>query len=369
MAFNIIQKAVRYTKQVQDVGLFGTMVKSRWFLAFAGSPLYYVMLPLIGILMTVLAIMDGYNLAKDPNRNFDKWFGFIVSVISAACASVSLYGAVIATYLGVSFVAGPWIFFSSLIVASVHQLVMLGIHLFRAYNLPNNSPQHRHNIEAAINNILVISLLVAALGAVTLVMLFPIAPVIASVFASAVVVLTVLDVVWQIAPENWRLLVKEFILGKPELVLQTISHGPLKYDIKLEVEPMDVHKLIAANHTSFFSTTDYGATISTLAIGKDEQFLQEVIGAKLKVLAESPNAASTKNTQKAGFLNDLLTHVKHQQTISKPDLLKKYPLALQDFWADKGDVEQILDAAVVMQKRHVEHNFERVARAEQSLAQ
>ncbi|MGL5742058.1 MAG: hypothetical protein ACRCXC_05670 [Legionella sp.] len=92
------------------MALFATMIKVEWATAFSASPLYYVMLPFIGLLLTLSALINGYHLAKASNRNFDLWFLFVASVVCAALASVSLYGSAIAMALGFSFAAGPCFF-------------------------------------------------------------------------------------------------------------------------------------------------------------------------------------------------------------------------------------------------------------------
>ena len=347
---SLTEKAVRYTKQIQDIGLFATMTNSRWFIAFGGSPLYYVMLPFIGILMTILAVFNGYKLTKADNQNFDKWLSFAVDVISALGASFSLYGAAIATYLGVSFVAGPWVFFSCLLLATTQQAIMLAINLKRAFDSPVQSAQRMHHIQAAINNTYIIALVLAALGAVFFVMLFPIASTLGSVCATTVVALNVADLLWNITPRNWRLLLKNYLsLGKPALDITksaAVQEKPREHPAVIPIA--------ALHQNHFFRKSDYSAQMHLGSYEENKSFLLSVISKKLELLANSSQKEREKNTQKSAFLKSVSTDLTNNRNFSKQNLLKQYPLALQSFWAEKGEVEQIMDASLVLLHRYQE---------------
>lgn len=221
MSVNEVQKAVLYTKEIQDIGLFAAMADSRFFLAFSASPLYFIMLPMIGLLISVLALINGYQLVKANNRTIDKWSQFLISSVCAVLASVSLYGAVVATALGLTFVAGPWLFFSSLLIASGHQLFMLGLNGYRAYECPQGSAQRMHYFQSTLNGLFILGLLSAVLGAVIFVMLLPIAPYVATACALTAAAFTVMNILWRLIPYNWKQTIKEHMnLGKPELLIQ-----------------------------------------------------------------------------------------------------------------------------------------------------
>ena len=133
MAVRMFEKAVLNIKEVHDVGLFGAMIDSRLFALFGSSPFYFVMLPFVGLLLLVLATIQGYHLFKASNKHIDQWLGFLSLSVGAACANVSLTGAVIAKILGVSFLAGPWVFLGGMILACLHQSVMLGLNIYRVF--------------------------------------------------------------------------------------------------------------------------------------------------------------------------------------------------------------------------------------------
>lgn len=83
MLANEFHKAITYIRETQEVALFSTMADTRWYSAFGGSPLFFIMLPFIGILLTLNALMNAYKLIQASNKNLDKWFNLI---ISATCA-------------------------------------------------------------------------------------------------------------------------------------------------------------------------------------------------------------------------------------------------------------------------------------------
>ncbi len=365
MAVRMFEKAVLYIKETQEIGLFGVMVDSRWFAAFSGSPFYYVMLPFIGILLTALTVINGYQLATAENQNFDKWSVFFVSVVGATLASVSLYGGVIATLLGSTFAAGPWFFLASVVLAGMHQAVMLGINLYRAYESLNGSSQGMHHLQAALNNAFLISLLAAISGAVTFVMLTPVAPVLGSCCAFAAVALTGASILWRITPYNWKQAIKNFFyLGKVDLVLN-------EEQIQLSIKPYNTSfvedSLKSNTQYRLFTKFDYKAAIKTMNFAAANQYITEVLTQKIDTLCAHTTAKNDVNIQKIEFLLDLSTQLEAQNLISKADLLEKYPLAFQSFWAEKGDVEQIFDAVLALQARRKETQFYDVYGQEESV--
>lgn len=348
MAIGMLQKAVSYIKDLQDVGLFGVMADSRLFAAFGGSPFFYVMLPFIAILLTVLAIINGYQLLFAENKNLDKWLGFIVSGICAVCASVSLYGAVISTALGITFAAGPWFFFSSVVLAAVHQGFMLGINAYRAFESLAGTSQRVHYIQAAISNAYLLGLLTTIAGAVTFVMLTPVAPVLGSVCAITTVGLIILNGLWRITPYNWKLSIKGFFhLGKPEIMNEE--------QLNLVVRPMinaNLQNTIIHSTHRLFTQCDYSAVIKSLELNVANQYIKNIIARKIEFYNADSTPKCEKNIQKADLLLQLSTQLDEKSLISKNDLLKRYPLAFQSFWTEKGEVEQIFDAVMVLLEKY-----------------
>ncbi len=344
MSVRWIQRSVQYIKEIQDVGFFALMADSRIFMFFTGTPLYYVMLPFMGFLLTVSALTNGYFLSKANNKNLDQWFGFIISAVCAALASISLYGGAISTAYGLSFVAGPWFFFSSVLVAAFHQLAMLGLNGYRAYESPQGSVQRMHYIQAVLNNLFTLGLLTAVVGAVAFVMLFPIAPAVGSAFALTAVALTLLNILWRFIPHNWKLSIKGlFYLGKPEPIPQEQST-----ESSALVSTLDNGLQHDEQYQRLFTRCDYSAEVRAMELATGEAFLQKIITRKIAVLQDPSVPETEKNCQKAAFLADISSALTHHSRMNKKELLRTYPLAFQSFWAEKGEVEQLFDAAMVL---------------------
>lgn len=343
MSVGVVQRSVLYIKEIQDVGLFAVMADSRLFLAFAASPLYYIMLPMIGLLITVLALINGYHLANASNRNFDKWSQFIVSGICAVCASVALYGGALTTFLGLTFAAGPWFFLSSVLVAFTHQALMLGLNIYRAYESLEDSSQRMHYIQASLNNLFNLGLIVSIIGAVIFVMLLPIAPYVAAAFAISAAILTAANIAWRLAPYNWKQAIKGYLnLGKQEIIQQEQAHQ-LSEAIEKSVPAFNQND----THPRLFTRCDYSVQIKTFTADIGEIYLQRIINNKIATL----NDQTEKSIQKAGLLSKLSSTLSSRTVITKNQLSDEYPLAFQSFWTEKGDVEQIVDAAMILQDK------------------
>lgn len=353
MLIRWIQRAVLHIKEIQDAGLFALMADSRIFIAFNGSPLYFVMLPFLGFLLTVMAVINGYYLAKSANKNFDKWFGFITSAICALLASISLYGAALATAYEFSFAAGPWFFLSSVVLVSLHQMVMLGLNSYRAYESLKGSVQRMHYIQAIINNLFNLGLAAAITGSIFFVMLFPVAPVLGSAFALTAVALTLLNMAWRLLPSNWKQMIKNILfLGKPE----SLAHEETTQCPEL-ISNLDKPLTGEEGYTRIFTRHDYSAEVKILGLIRGEEYLQNTITRKIASLSKSSLPETDQNQQKLGFLNEIAYSLSQHVKIRKGDLLHKYPLAFQSFWTEKSDAEHIYDAAKILIAQYEEYTL------------
>ncbi|MCE0723428.1 MULTISPECIES: hypothetical protein [Legionella] len=342
------QRAITYLREAQEIALFTTLADARLSAIFRTSPLFYITLPFIGLLLTVNALINGYRLAKANNRNFDRWFLFGTSAVCALLASIALYGAAISMALGYSFAAAPWFFTSSLIVAWGHQLVMFGLNLYRALESPPNSIHRMHYIQAALGNLFAMTLLTFALGAVVFTLLFPIAPAVGTLFALTAVLFTGLDILWSVVPHALKRTVKGwFHLSKPDVIQDAIANQEENLKVKNFKEEEPNHP----KHHRIFTCCDYSAVIRTMAIDAIKPYLLGLIQWKLQILRQKADLEDEKIKDKISLLTTLLNVIETSQKISKKDVLVKYPLAFQSFWSEKGEVEQIFDAVIVSKNR------------------
>lgn len=340
-----LQKAITYIRETQEIALFITMADTRLSAMFRISPLFYITLPFIGFLLTVNAIINGYKLAKASNRNFDQWSLFLTSAVCAVLASISLYGAALSKLFSFSFAAGPWFFFSSLALSLGHQLVMLALNSYRAYESPQNSTQRMHYVQAAFNNLFVISFLAAALGAVVFALLFPIVPALGTVFSLAAVVFTGVDILWRMIPHEIKKSIKGwFYLSKPNVIQDAIANQ------EETLIPQDSNEMEPRHHR-LFTCCDYSALIRTMALEEAKPYLLKLIRQKLIRLAHNQDSQNETIKDKIYLLTAMSKVIQSSEDISKKDVLTKFPLAFQHFWAEKGEVEQLFDAVLVFRNR------------------
>lgn len=341
MFLNLFKKSVATIKDFHDLALFSIMSDEDLFFIFNGSPLYFAMLPMIGLLSTVMVLVNGFELSKANNKNFDRWFAFIVSALCATLASISLYGAVIASYYELSFAMGPWFFLASVSVAFAHQLTLLGLNCYRAYESLSNSAQRMHYLQAAFNNLYHLGIITAVAGALTFVMITPIAPALGSACALVAAGMTVVNLLWKALPAVWRDNIKaHFDLDKPQFDKKMVYVFPpnLSADKKLstEVEPQ---------HSRMFTKRDLVAEIEDKSLEEGRAALQQFIQEKIRRYDSYPLPHSEKNSQKKALLIELSSFLESDCSFSRKALLKSYPLAFQSFWVETGEVEAIVDAA------------------------
>jgi hypothetical protein len=342
------QKIVTYLREAQEVALFATMTNSRWFAAFGASPLFFIVLPFISLLLTINAMINGYHLAKASNKNLDHWFGFITSAVCAALASVSLYGAALSVLVGFSFAIGPWFFFSSLMVAFTHQMTMMGINFYRVYEMLSGSTQRMHYVQAALNNLFNLGFLTAAAGSVVFVLLFPtMAPASGVGFAVTAVTFTLLDMLWRIIPHNLKIAIKGYLnLAKPGA-----EQEPLDKPLAANTEfSMKKDQDLNPNHHRLFSCFEYSSVVHKMGIKEAQDYLNLIITNKIDSYGVETPRHDSKIKDKLAALAKLHTALFHKD-VFLDDILEENPLAFQSFWAGKGDVEQIFDAVRVYQNK------------------
>lgn len=349
MLSTMFKKAILYVKEVQDLGLFAAMANSQIYQLLIASSLYFVMLPFLGLLMTVLTLIDAYRLAKASNQNFDKWSSFIISSICTVCASVSLYGTAASLIWGFSFAAGPWLFLSSLLVGLSQQLFMLGLSVYRAYESARDPVQRLHYIQAVWQHAFITGLVIAITGAVVFLLLTPAAPLIGSISACTAIALTGMNMLWRVIPYHWKQAIKgQLNLGKPQVTEQPLVIDNLQLDDHLNVDANKEN----ASHQRMFSHCDYSAEVRIRDLVSAQHYLREIIVHKIERLNLA--VLNEKNGHKKSSLSDILWLLDEHDPISKNVLLKQYPQAFQSFWAEKGDVEQIVDAVLIFQDRYRE---------------
>lgn len=347
MSVSVVQKGLFYLKEVQEVVLFGVMVDARLFAMFASSALYYVMFPFLGFIFTAFAFINLYQLVQSKNRHFDLYFNFIVSAIQAFCAGTSLYGGVIAALLGTTFALGPIFFQASITFGVVHQGIMLGLNLVRAYQSPKDSALRKHYLQAAMNNLFILALLGILTGTVVFCILAPVSPYLAAGFALATVALTLVTMGWRLAPNSYKQQFKSAIgLGKPKVVLdardETIDFG---FGNVASIKPVEF-----LPHAKLFVAPDY-----TEIVKRKPTYMQKkdcVLDLIDRKIEELSTASGDKAHKKTSFLKCLKRHIEEGRLQKSSYYYERFSGdAFHSFLREKSDTGRILDAAMMLYPR------------------
>lgn len=347
MILDIIQKAVLYLKEMLEFGLYGVMADSRLLALFNSSPLFYVMFPLMGFLLGISALINGYRLFRSSNKNFDKWFECMITGICAVLANTSLLGTIIASALGSTFIMGPWLFLGGILLAMVHQVLMATLNTYRAFESPEGSNQRKHYIQAALYHVFISGLLLAISGAVVFALIFPAAlPALATVFAVTAALLIAVNALWRMTPYKWKLAIKGcFALGKTQLEDAQLSDSYANLKQK-----KDSREHIPPVHNRLFTVIDYSTQIQLMDEEGGRDYLKNIIDIKIKKLSLNNLNKNDKTDQKLAVLLHLKQVISQGDAIvTRKELLTRYPLAFQSFWNDKGDIEHIFNACGVLQ--------------------
>ncbi|MDI1351733.1 MAG: hypothetical protein PSV35_03035, partial [bacterium] len=185
-------------------------------------------------------------------------------------------------------------------------------------------------------------------GAVVFVMLTPIAPAVGSAFALTAVVLTGVNLLWRMIPYNWKQAIKHALhLGKPQLIENT------HLDDALEAQNDYAAEVSVGTYHRIFSQCDHSAEIKIRDLPAGINYLHHIINKKIDNFNKKPIPHSEINIQKEELLSILRLSIDKPDPLSKRHLLEQYPLAFQSFWADKGEVEHIYDAVVVLKSKYL----------------
>lgn len=255
-------------KDSQLLIFFMCVCNAQWLSAFNASPLSVVVNMLIATPLLVLAVTQLYALYKEKNRSLELWLNTIGLLIAAIASNIAIYSMTLTAWAGLSFAAGPWIFFGTMMLGVVQQISLFVVHAVKAYQAPENSVLRRHHQQAMFEHARMLALAGTSLIAVVFAMFTPAAPVVATVFAALTVSLLVASIVWSLLPHERKLQVKAFFgFEKPcqedEQPEDTVKLVPLSPRPEATPEPGTGHGL------SIWSTSPTPET----AKGKDDSTL------------------------------------------------------------------------------------------------
>jgi hypothetical protein len=349
MSLKTVRHRLLYVKDSLQGTIYAALSKASWLTAL-GPLLALAIRPLLGITLTTLAFLQLWTFSQTGNKNFDGWFANVSSLTGALLNNVAAFGGFIARVSGVVFVAAPWFFVAGFSVGALYQLMMSGLNLRRAYEAPAQSHQRQHYLQAAGFNLITGLQLASCATAIVLFNAFPAFGLLVTALALTVVAINLGNCIWRFMSSETKKEIKNAIgIGKPE---QDLSHK----SVKVLDKPLEE---LQARHTArLFTTCDHCAIVKEMSIPEGKKYLDSYLTKKLFELSQ--RQSSEKNQQKIAVLEQLkMVVAENHHTPDKGKLHKKYPRVVENFWCEKSDTDQLIDAVIYYsqsvkdhQKRH-----------------
>jgi hypothetical protein len=336
MSIKTVRHRLLYLKDSLQGTIYAALSKTSWLTAL--SPiLALVVRPLLGMTLTTLALLQLWTFSHTGNKNLDGWMTTVGSLAGAGLNNVAAFGGFIARVTGTVFVVAPWFFVAGFGVGALYQLVMAGVNLRRAYEAPTQSHQRQHYLQGAGYNLITGLQLASCATAIVLFNAFPAFGLLVTAFALTVVAINLGNCIWRFLSSETKKEIKNAIgIGKPE---KDLSHESVTLlDKSNEAEQL--------RHTRrLFTTCDHCAVIKEMNISESKIYLDSYITKKINELVR--RAPSEKNQQKITVLEQL-RHivVEDHHAPDKGKMHKKYPRVVENFWCEKSDTDQLIDAVI-----------------------
>lgn len=340
MSIKTVRHRLLYLKDSLQGTIYTALSKASWFTAL--TPLLaFAIRPMLSITLTTLALLQLWNFSHTGNKNLDSWMTTVGSLTGALLNNVAAFGGFIARVTGTVFVAAPWFFIAGFGVGALYQLIMACVNVRRAYEAPAQSIQRQHYLQGAGYNLITALQLASCATAIVLFNVFPGLGLLVTAFALTVVAINLGNCIWRFLSSNTKKNIKNAIgIGKPE---KDMSHEAVKL---LDVSCAEQQ---SRHTTRLFTTCDHSALIKEMSLPEGKDYLYSYITKKLKELTQrEPNE---KSLQKIKILEQLKQSITHNHHVpDKGKLHKKYPLVAENFWCEKSDTDQLIDAVTYYNK-------------------
>lgn len=335
MSIKTIRHRLLYLKDGLQGLIYVALAKKSWFIS-ATPVLAFIIRPLLGITLTTLALLQLWNFSSYvANKNLDIWMSSVGALTSALLNNVAAFGGLIARATGTVFTAGPWFFVAGFAVGALYQLIMAGVNGRRAYESPTSSNQRQHYVQGAGYNIITAFQLASCASAIVLFNVLPAFTGLITAVALTVVVINTANSLWRFLSSDIKKDIKNGIgIGKPEQESSQLSLGLLGKMPLNDQPPQNVRRL--------FTSCDHSAVIRPMSISAMKEYLLDTIRKKINELTQK--TPSKTNQQKITVLKHLEHTIIEQHIPHKGTLHKSYPLIVRNFWCEKSDTDQIIDA-------------------------
>lgn len=339
MSIKTVRHRLLYFKDLFQGTAYTALSNSRWFAAFT-PVLAFVVRPLLGITLSTMALLQAWLFIHTTHKNIDGWMTTISALGGALFNNIAAFGGFLARIQGTVFALSPWFFVASFSVGALNQLTLACLNARRAYESPADSDQRQHYVQSAIYNLVLAAQLVSCVTAIVLFNLFPAHIVLIAAFALTVVSINIGSSIWRFMSSDSKKEIKRGLgFEKVEHLSENLAAAKLQLQ---DVEP---------KHTRLFSTCDHSAVIRKMSTDDAKKYLLNYIRNKLSVLTK--NEPSEKNKQKIEVLQLLKQVLIKNKAMPHPEKLHhSYPRLVDNFWCEKSDTQQLLDAVGLYCKKH-----------------
>lgn len=336
MSVKTARHRLLYLKDSLQGFIFAALSKLSWFTTLTPT-LAFAIRPLLGITLTTLALLQLWTFSHTANKNLDGWMNTISSLAGSLLNNVAAFGGFIARATGTTFVAAPWFFVAGFCVGALYQLIMTGVTSRRAYESPARSHQRQHSMQAAWYHLINATQLSFCASAIVVFNAFPAASFLVTALALAVVFINICNSIWRFISSDTKKDIKTAIgVEAPE---KDTTYPLVKsINTSCEQEPQYCFR--------FFTTCDHSEIIKEMAIARAYDYLEDCISKKLAGLDK--REPTEKNLQKIAVL-ELLKNAIREEKHHLPDkgkIHKKYPRVIENFWCEKSETDQLIDAVI-----------------------
>lgn len=349
MSIKIARHYLLYFKDLFQSVIFGALLNSRWLTAL--TPLLaFAVRPLLAVTLGALALTQTWSFWFLHHKNIDGWLNTVGSLAGALLNNISAFGSLIARLHGVTFAAAPWLLVAGFGIGAVYQLTMAAINARRAYESPSNSAQRQHYAQSTSYNLVLATQLLSCVTGIVLFTLIPSSSLLIAGAAGAVVLFNIGTSLWRSFSSDTKKKVKgELGFGKPG------ERMHLKQDIAVDKSPIKAAEPLHCKR--LFTTCNHSLVIKTMDSAERRAYLQSCIEKKLATLSQ--HGTGEKNRHKIEvltLLQKVFTENHAMPHVSK--LHQKHPRLADNFWCEKSDTQQLVDAVALYCKEEHEKGRE-----------
>jgi hypothetical protein len=343
MSIKMLRHRLLYVKDSLQGTIYTALSNTRW-LNLLTPLLAFLIRPMLSTTLSTLALLQAWSFYHTTHKNIDGWFATASSLISALCNNIGAFGGLIARLQGTSFLIAPWFFIAGFGIGALYQMTMAGINARRAYESASDPIARQHYRQATMYNLVTATQLAACASAILLFNFFPPAyGLFVTGFALTVVSVNVGNCIWRSLSSDTKKRIKTNLgFGKPESEPTPALHTPSVQLNPPNTKPVHFKRL--------FSTCNHRVLISRMDQTDSKGYLLDCIEKKLTLL--NHNKPSETHRQKIAVLNRLkqvLVDNKKMPELGK--LSQQYPKLIDNFWCEKSDTQQLVEAVAFHHQR------------------